>query len=346
MRRLSPYPVLLVGGLVGGLVLAGCGSDANPDSASLSGAGPSVSNGRTLVSMWPLTGLEATAGENVAKRHPVIVTKIDNTSSASPQVGLGSADLVVEEMVEGGLTRLAVFYYSVLPEQVGPVRSMRASDIGIVSPVGGSIVTSGAAAGTKAKISAAGIDFYEEGAAGLYRASDRAAPYNVLADLTKVAKTAAGDAARPADYLPWGAEDDLPQGRPVRALNAVFSGGHTTSWIYRDGGYVNTNSYAAADDQFPADTVLVLRVPVGDAGYLDPAGNPVPETKLVGQGAALLLHGGKLVRGTWSKATLDAPLELSTKTGDLTVPPGRVWIELVPGAGGDPRFSNGNVSLR
>ena len=50
------------------------------------------------------------------------------------------------------------------------------------------------------------------------------------------------------------------------------------------------------------DSVLVLRVRVGDAGYRDPAGNPVPETIYAGQGPALLFHGGKVVRGTWTKS--------------------------------------------
>ena len=50
----------------------------------------------------------------------MIVTKIDNTSSSAPQVGLGSADLVVEELVEGGFTRLAAFYYSEVPADDRP----------------------------------------------------------------------------------------------------------------------------------------------------------------------------------------------------------------------------------
>lgn len=343
MRRLSPLVSMLV---VGTLLLVGCGSDDEPSDATTEGVSPSISPGDTLSSTWPLTGLPVTGAESSEKRHPVIVTKIDNTSSAAPQAGLGSADLVVEELVEGGLTRLAVFFYSELSEEVGPVRSMRASDIGIVAPVDGVIVTSGAAAPTKARISGAGIEFFEEGAAGISRASNRSAPYNVMADLTTIAKTAAGDPARPDDYLPWGDAADLPRGKAATTISASFSGGHTTSWSFQGGGYVNTNSNAAADDQFPADTVLVLRVRVGDAGYRDPAGNPVPETSFEGQGAAMLFHGGRLVRGTWRKEALDAPLELTNKQGDLAVPAGRVWIELVPAAGGDPRFSNGNVTFR
>ena len=81
--------------------------------------------------------------------------------------------------------------------------------------------------------------------------------------------------------------------------------------------------------------MLVLRVQVGDAGYRDPAGYPVPETKFVGQGAAVLFHAGRVVRGTWTKNDLTSAIKLSTKKGDLTVPAGRVWIELVPAANGD-----------
>ena len=44
-----------------------------------------------------------------------MVLKMDNTYASAPQVGLGSADMVVEELVEGGITRLAVIYYSELP---------------------------------------------------------------------------------------------------------------------------------------------------------------------------------------------------------------------------------------
>ena len=89
-------------------------------------------------------------------------------------------------------------------------------------------------------------------------------------------------------------------------LAASFSGGHTTNWRFQDGSYVNENTYAGAGDEFPADTVLVLRVKVGDAGYRDPAGNPVPETELHGKGQAMIFHGGRLVRGTWTKGALDA----------------------------------------
>ena len=107
----------------------------------------------------------------------------------------------------------------------------------------------------------------------------------------------------------------------------------------RDGGYVNENTYAADGDEFPADSVLVLRVKIGDAGYKDPAGNFVPETDFTGTGEAMLFHGGRMIKGTWAKKELTSALKLSTKNGDLVVPAGHVWIELVPADGGNVTFT-------
>ena len=323
--------------LAASLVLAACGgdeespTDEGPDAQEIAG-------GSTLERTWPLTGLDVEGDDSSAQTYPVMVTKIDNTESSAPQQGLGSADLVVEELVEGGMTRLAVFFYSEIPGEVGPVRSMRASDIGIVSPVDARVVTSGAAPVTINRVSDAGIKFYGEGAPGFTRATDRSAPYNLMADISALVDTFTEQAeARPDDYLPWGDAEDLPKGKKATSFAADF-GNHVTNWTFADGGYASENSYAAEGDEFPADSVLVLRVEVGDAGYRDPAGNPVPETKLEGEGKAFLFHDGRVVTATWSKRGLDQPLSLSTKKGTLEVPAGHVWLELVPTDGGDVTF--------
>ncbi|NBV65525.1 MAG: pyridoxal 5'-phosphate synthase lyase subunit PdxS [Actinobacteria bacterium] len=67
---------------------------------------------------------------------PTLVVKIDDTSSARPQIGLEDADVVYIEQVEGGLTRLAAIFSSVIPQNIGPVRSARISDIDILSQYG------------------------------------------------------------------------------------------------------------------------------------------------------------------------------------------------------------------
>ncbi|WP_310526398.1 DUF3048 domain-containing protein [Nocardioides sp.] len=305
--------------------LAACGGDDETPESSSSSADPTTEASETPEepALWPLTGLEV---EGKAPAHPVLVTKVDNTSSSSPQIGLGSADMVVEELVEGGMTRLAAFYYSKIPSVVGPVRSMRASDIGIV-PTGAHVITSGAAAITLARINKAGIPFVTEGAKGVYRETSRSAPYNLFSHPDVIAKGIKGGEA-PKPYLDF--STDFTGGKKANTLTASF-GGHTTSWAFHGGKYVNTDSYAAEGDQFPATSILVMRVAIGDAGYRDPAGYLVPETKFEGTGPAQLFHDGQVVQGTWSKNGLTGAIKLKNKLGDeLTVPAGHVWIELVP----------------
>ena len=331
-RRPAAALVSLV--LAGSITLTACGGGDEEPAADETPDAQNTAAGATLAGRWPLTGLPA---EGAAPEHPVVVVKIDNTSSSNPQLGLGSADLVAEELVEGGSTRLAVFYYSEVPKKVGPVRSMRATDIGIVQPADATLVASGGAPQTVARLKDAGVTVVGEGGKGYSRDSGRTAPYNLFMDLPTLTDSLKATQP-PANYFPWGDEEEFPGGQKARTIAATFSGGHTTNWEFRKGQYVNLNSEAAAGDEFEPDTVLVLRVKVGDAGYKDPAGNPVPETKFEGTGKAMVFHDGKLVRGTWSKRGLDAPVSLRTKGGELTLPPGKVWMELVPTNGGNVSF--------
>jgi hypothetical protein len=328
-----------------GLVLTACGARSSPIPWADPPIPPipqKVECGQTVTRYWPLTGFKVRSSKTAKLDHRVLVAKLDNTVSSRPQVGLSKADMVVEELVEGGLTRLAVFYYSHLPGIVGPIRSMRASDIDVVSPVHASLVTSGGAGQTIARIKAAHIRFYSEGTKGMYRSTRRAAPYNLFVHLKRLAAAAKRKRATPPNYLAWGSAKDLPQGRRVTKISVQFSGVHTTKWVFGHGRYHNTNSNATAGGQFPATNVLVLRVREGDAGYLDPAGNHVPETLLTGSGHALLFHDGRMVVATWHKGKArTSTIKLTTRKGGdkLEVPAGHTWIELVPVHGGHVTFS-------
>ncbi|HEY2505020.1 MAG TPA: DUF3048 domain-containing protein [Streptosporangiaceae bacterium] len=320
------------------IVLTACGGSSPGRHAPTVAPTPSKTEGHQPVAeYWPLTGIKVASRKTAALHHQVLVVKMDNTVSSRQQVGLKSADMVVEELVEGGLTRLAVFYYSDVPRTVGPVRSMRASDIDVVSPVHASMVTSGAAPPTIRRINAAHIRFYGQSSDGMYRAADRAAPYNLFVQLRRIAAVAKRKPAVPRNYLAWGPARDMPHGSKVTKISVRFSAVHTTEWVFRNGRYHNTDSNAPAGDQFPTTNVLVLRVREGDAGYLDPAGHHVPETILTGSGNALLFHGGRMVVATWHKGKAPtSTIKLTTRNGQsLRVPGGHTWIELVPLNGGN-----------
>src|SRR5688500_9631943 len=88
--------VLAVLAAVASLLLASCSDDEDPAVKKAAQ--------REQVTRSPLTGLPV---KGKVPTHPVLAVKIDNSDNSQPQVGLGSADLVAEELVEGGITRLA-----------------------------------------------------------------------------------------------------------------------------------------------------------------------------------------------------------------------------------------------
>ncbi|MDP3890187.1 DUF3048 C-terminal domain-containing protein, partial [Nocardioides sp.] len=173
---------------------------------------------------------------------------------------------------------------------------------------------------------------------GIYRAGDRPGTYNVLANLKQVAAgVGQKQAARPDDYFGFGDAAELPKGKRAKAIKVAYPS-RSTDWTFEGGGYRNTNGFAAEGDTFDADNVLVLRVQVVDAGYTDAAGSRVPESKFEGKGQATLFHNGRAIRGTWRKDGLDGALELTTKQGDLVVPPGHTWLHLLPVANSNVTF--------
>ena len=79
----------------------------------------------------PLTGLSGSI-----PNRPAVVVKVDNSPAARPQRGLNLADIVIEEQVEGGVTRFAAVFHSQM-SVVGPIRSARTTDISFINALGG-----------------------------------------------------------------------------------------------------------------------------------------------------------------------------------------------------------------
>jgi Protein of unknown function (DUF3048) N-terminal domain/Protein of unknown function (DUF3048) C-terminal domain len=335
-RRARAHRTLRTGAVVAipavlALTLAGCGggNDTEPASDTVPPDPANTAAATTLNQEWPLTG-EPVDGD--LPDHPVYVVKIDNTSSSAPQKGLGSADMIIEELVEGGLSRLAVFFYSDIPDDVGPVRSMRATDVGIVKPALGQILAAGGARPTRALISQANIVNYGEGSTGFFRSDQRSAPYNLFAHLSERAdKPGTHWKPPPSPYLQFGDASAFSGSIKVDSIDATFSAAHTTSWEHTSAGWIRPDSYADSGDDFTADNVLLLRVAIGDAGYKDPAGNPVPVTYFFGSGPGVLVHGEQAQKVKWSKHGKAGQLTLTSMKGDeVTVPAGHTWIELIP----------------
>ncbi|MGJ9421815.1 DUF3048 domain-containing protein [Aeromicrobium sp. CF3.5] len=313
------------------LVLTACSSDAGPAAAD-----PSEGEAAELVEKSALTGLVLEEGR---PQNPVFVVKIENTSSGAPQIGLSAADLVVEELVEGGLTRLAALYYTRLPDSVGHVRSLRGTDAGIARPVNGRVVATGGAGPSIQQLDRAGVPILAEdrGRPGFSLDPAKSAPYNRLINLVALAKDVKN--VQPEQpFFSFAEPDtdaDLGTGaRPATSATVRFSASSSTQWTFADGTWVRTNGHAR--DEFRADNLIIMYCPVGDAGYLDPAGNPVPETTCDGSGRAMVLRDGKALDLTWFKENAKAATTFETSEGaPFEVSPGKTFLELVPEGDGD-----------
>nr|WP_239521401.1 DUF3048 C-terminal domain-containing protein [Blastococcus saxobsidens] len=100
------------------------------------------------------------------------------------------------------------------------------------------------------------------------------------------------------------------------------------AWLRAEG---TTPASQADGQQLKATNVVVLRVDVVNTRYTDPAGNPVPETDMVGGGEALVATGGHTLPATWSKASEGDRVVLTNAQGaPILLAPGTTWVELVP----------------
>ena len=355
--RISPLRRLPGAALLGALLvlLAACsGASSGPAGSSATTTGPSAGPAGTPSAtssvtlpatpsaaptdtppeqVLPLTGLPG-----AVPARPALVVKIENSAAARPQRGLLAADLVVEELVEGGITRFAAMYQSRAPGVVGPVRSLRNVDAQIAGPTRGVLAVSGGAQVALRVVRRADVRLVQPGDVGgaFFRSSARRAPHNLYLRTGLLwAKPDRAHAAPPAPYLQFGAA--AGGGRSATRLALRFSAAARPTWRW-DGGrrlWLRSEGTRAAVEEggarLTATSVLVLRVRVGDAGYLDPAGNPVPETRFSGGGPALLASGGTVVAGRWSKGGPGDPVRLTGADGaPLPVPPGRTWVELLP----------------
>ncbi len=324
--------------------------DREPAAASTSTGGAPDGATTTVprpLPVFPLTGLPA-ADPAVAAR-PALVVKIDNAEGlARPQMGLNQADVVVEETVEGSVTRLAAIFHSTDVDPVGPVRSARTTDIALATPLDNPLFAwSGANADFAAAIRAAAlIDVGVDAAPGSYmRRGDRRAPANLYSSTSSLYAMAPPGAPPPPPlflFRPDGAP--LAAGAtPVGALNVNYGAGPGSApvdylWDAAAGVYARSQRGTAHVDeagvQVAPQNVVVQFVDYVDTGYVDVSGSAVPEANLVGEGPVWVLTAGHLIEGRWAKPTLEAVTQYLDASGSpIGLTPGRTWVALAPPGG-------------
>ncbi|MDQ0426149.1 DUF3048 domain-containing protein [Cellulomonas iranensis] len=333
--------------VVGALALAACGSQpAEPAPTVTQRADVAVDKGAVptpeVAPVWPLTGV---AGQPDPR--PAIAVKIENTAAARPQTGLEQADVVWETIVEFEVSRFVAVFQSQVPEEVGPIRSVRPMDPLIVAPLGGLLVYSGGQPGILALAQQAGVQIvsHDAGAPGMYRSKARKAPHNVYGDPAQWWATAEAGRTAPAQQFAFARSAEQASatvgGTPATTLDLRLSGqshpvwswdAASGTWLRSEGGSPAT---AASGARLSAVNVVAITAGHPNTEFGAQGGAPVPTYELVGSGDAVLATGGKTLPVRWQKDAQDQPLRLLLPDGsEATLAPGNTWVELVPAGSG------------
>lgn len=310
------------------LLLSGCSNVASKIHLSK----PPVQTPKVIV-YNSISGREGVDG-------PVLVVKIDDTRQAHPQIGLDKADLVYIEQVEGGLTRLAAVFASVIPSRIGPVRSARITDIELLAQYGHvAFAYSGAQSKLLPVIAAANLEnlgAQRESTTIYTRDVTRFAPVNLIlsADLLMAKLLENGVAIDSSKNMGW-SFGPLPVGGkvvtsvkikwPANNYSAIWSA-TAGRWLLSHAG---TPDLAVDGMQLGPTTLVIQMVSITPSSYHDKFGGVTPFSATVGQGVGFVLRNGFAFAATWNRPTATSGTTWTQADGTpLTFARGQVWVAL------------------
>jgi hypothetical protein len=225
---------------------------------------------------------------------------------------------------------------------------VRETDADIVRPIGGLFAYSGGIPAFVSLIDSTGITDVganDDGGA-YYRSNARNAPDNLYTSTTVLRqRTPAGAGPPPPlfDYVGTHEKFSEPGEKSASHVTVTMSGATVATWSYdaatgqwdrSTNGVPQTVAEGTALSPGPAvafTNIIVEMVPYQNTGYIDPAGNPVPDANIVGSGQAVILSDGELADATWSKPTPSAVTTYQASDGSpVRLLRGTTWVMLAP----------------
>jgi len=282
----------------------------------------------------PLNGT-AVSAESLTRR--ILGVKIDNHLEARPQSGFEKADLIFEIWVEG-LTRYLALFQASDVDFLGPIRSMRPTDIAIQNPWAGSFVNSGGQDWVYELAWSSSVRYFLE-PEGTFRINSRYPPHNLYGDTSSLRELDdRGDYEEPLGPL-WKFGEMPEDADPANQITMTYPYEFSSSWYwnpvlshYEKSTTGNPHYYLDSDgdaQRVSADTLIVFEMDVYLTCYGCSSGSTVPVTMTTGSGPAWVLAEGKVVSGTWSRETDTEWFSLLDEDGnEVAVPPGRIWVTL------------------
>ncbi len=282
-----------------------------------------------------------------ASNQPVAIM-IENAAfdNVRPQFGLGSAQVVYELIVEGGITRFLAVYSAKFPEKIGPVRSSRPTYLEFVSEYDALYGHAGGSPEALAAIDGLEIkDFSALGADSrfFYRDTSRVAPHNLFTseELTLFAVRDKELTDYEYDFTSWKfTEDKSPDTEPEdHYVDIDFGSGDLYKvhyeYNYDDNAYIRYNGGerqvdANTDEDITTKNVIVQiipqGVPAGDEGRVN--------FNVTGTGVAYIANNGIVTEGTWEKPDrLSRTLYYDESGDEIELTPGTTWISFLPETG-------------
>jgi hypothetical protein len=285
----------------------------------------------------PLSGVVAPGG--TVPDRPALAIKVENAPEARPQSALNTADVVVEEPVEGGYTRFIAIFHCDGSDRVGPVRSGRTTDPDYLRQLGDVVFgyAGGVAAVEREVERARLVDVNYVAAADAYtRDPGRVAPHDLYTTTEQLWRAGQGATALPEPLFTYAAALE-GRARRITSAHVPFSAVSDVWWTWsrRSDAWLRSHGevphLTEEAGRVSATNVVIQVVEVADSAIVDAAGNASPDVELTGSGRAFVLRDGRLIAGRWERADLGEGTLFVTRDGtEIALSPGRTWVELVP----------------
>lgn len=269
----------------------------------------------------------------------LLAVKVDNHPNARPHAGIEQADAVIELMVEG-VTRFISMWQQSDTDFLGPMRSGRPTDQTLLAYFNEpSFAISGAQSWVQTMISSVGIHLIGEVEPATFRVSGRSAPHDLFTNtiLLREYADAQGYPDEPIDGPMWefGPMRDDARAASRVAIDFLANPVEWTwdeasaTWLRTLGGKVSSwRTEDGQEGQIGFPVLVALFVEQFSVGNL-------PASRTAGTGLAYVFAEGKVVEGTWQRDEITEWFALTDMNGDtIQVPPGQVWISLVPDSTG------------
>ncbi|MBI5878235.1 MAG: DUF3048 domain-containing protein [Chloroflexi bacterium] len=294
--------------------------------------------------LCPLTGLRDPAKPWLARRP--LLFKIDNSPPARPQSGISRADIVIEHLAEGGVTRFDAAFWCSSADEIGPIRSARIIDLDLVAMFQAVLVHVGASNENLAALRAAyGNRLMDEGTdkAAFHRTSDREAPYNTYTSSEGVQVLLPGRTIAQTGIALKGLKfgEAVPGGgKPAARVHVPYDRQFSDStWEYAPDakqfkrglmGEPLIDAKAGQAVQVANVVVLFAEHTVTDI-VEDSLGSRSIQIELKGKGRAVVLRDGQAFEGQWLRDDPKGFIRFTDANGrDIPLRPGRSWWQVVP----------------